>query len=290
MQHISVLKEEVLKIFAPKQNEDFIDATIGLGGHAKEILKRTAPNGRLLAIDWDNRALLQAKANLAEFGDRVIFHQGNYQDLIEFAQECHLHNPKGILMDLGLGSWQLDDKTYGISFNSNGPLDLRFENKGMPASELIRHASIAEITSILKEYGDELKARTIAEQIVKTRKDHPIKTVQDLVNLIELVKPRFGKIHPATQTLQALRIAVNHEQENLTQALRTIAEHFDQSIVAVISFHSGEDRIVKNIFKTFVQYQPITVKPITPSIEEIRLNPRSRSAKLRAAVIVKGEE
>lgn len=290
MIHKSVLLNQVIDYFEPEKNENFIDATLGLGGHSQEILKLTGPKGRLLGIDWDEKALIQAKQNLAKFSDRVIFEKGNYRDLVKFAKKYNLLECKGILLDLGLGSWQLDQEGYGFSFNSQSDLDMRYISNGQSAKDIINKFTQKEIANILYQYADETKSRKIAEAIVAQREKSKFETVGDLVKTIEQVIPRTGRIHPATKTLMALRIYVNSEYTNLEQTLIEAIDHFNGSILAVISFHSGEDRIVKNIFKDNQdKLQIITKKPIVPELKEIKNNPRARSAKLRIGRIIKEE-
>ncbi len=287
MKHDPVFLNKVIELLAPEKNENFIDATLGMGGHASLILKKTFPNGKLLALDWDANALKKAKKNLKIYSDRITFENENYCNLKKIIEKNNYLNPKGILFDLGLGSWQLDDLSYGLSFNSNAALDMRFIKFGKSAFEIIKYSSLKELDQLFWEYGDERYSFMIAQAIVRTRKDHPIKTVADLVALVESIKPKKReKIHPATKVLQALRIKVNQEDENLKKALNDITTIFHNVIVIVISFHSGEDRIVKKIFQDKTKYLPIVKKPIVPSWEEIKANPRARSAKLRVAKII----
>lgn len=289
MNHQPVLLAEVLEGFAPKKEESFIDATLGLGGHTKALLEATAPNGRVLGLDWDEQAQAQARQNLAPFQSRVVYELANYRQLVALAKAHHFTQVKGILFDLGMGSWQFDDLEYGFSLNSEQPLDFRYLTTGRTAYDIVNRASIDQLCEILRTYGDEPSARAIARLITNERARTKIATVKQLADLI---KARFNnptsKIHPATRTLQALRIYVNDELNNLEQTLNEVIDHFDHTILAVISFHSGEDRVVKNVFKDRQhELSLITKKPIVPQDTEIRRNPRARSAKLRLAKIIK---
>lgn len=302
--HQPVLLKEVLEFLNPQPNQNFIDCTVGGGGHAKEILKKISPGGKLLGIDRDPAAILSARGNLSGFLDRLILIQDSYKniDKIIYGQRLFLRF-SGILLDLGISSYQVSGcDQRGFSFQQDAPLDMRFgPDSGLTAEKIINQYSERELAEIFKNYGGEEKARFIAERIIFFRKKKPIKTTFELVKIIEEVKRyRPLSIHPATKVFQALRIAVNRELETLTEALPTLIKILPPGgRLAVISFHSLEDRIVKRFFHEenkdclCSQKIPICVchhqrsiklinkKIITPTLEEIKNKPRSRSAKMR---------
>lgn len=289
--HIPVLLNEVIKILNPRKGETYIDATVGEGGHSIEILKRIAPKGTLLGIDWDNLTAKKTTENLAKYADKnkVIVVEGNYADLKEFVEKYRLEKVDGILFDLGFGTHTIAESGRGFSFLKDEVLDMRYDStsNNLTAGEIVNTRSQKEIERIITEYGEDRCARRIAERIVETRRRNKIKTTRELVNIIEQVLPKRGKIHPATKTFQALRIAVNHELDNLRKGLSDALEIVGrEGKIAVISFHSLEDRIVKNFFRNEAQkgnLKILTKKPIIAKYQEIKNNPRSRSAKLRAA-------
>lgn len=319
MSHIPVLLNEVIEYLDPKPNENFIDVTLGNGGHAKEILKRTAPDGKLLGIDRDIDSISAAKENLKEFGDRVIYEQGNFSDLNEILTD----NPafgkaKGILADLGLSSVQIEESGRGFSFDSDEPLIMSQTwpmKKGQKtAMEIVNNYREEELSHIFQDYGEERLARAIAQRIVEARKLKNIATARELADIAFGAYKKFsgGKkwnIHPATRIFMALRIAVNNEIENLESFLPQATQSLsDKGRLAVISFHSLEDRIVKNFFRRESKncvcppevmecacghvkaLKIITKKPVTATFDEINSNPRSRSAKLRVAEKIEQEE
>jgi 16S rRNA (cytosine1402-N4)-methyltransferase len=293
MIHISVLKDEAIKFLDPKENENFIDATCGAAGHSLEILKKNGPRGKILCVDLDGRALAEAKEKLESegFGGRADFANDNFSNLKEIAESKNLGKISGIIADIGLSSDQLERSGRGFSFLKDEPLDMRFSEQGdLTAWEIINHWPEEEILRILRDYGEERFARKIAQVIVQKRKINRIGTTQELVMAIGEVFPsslRHGRIHFATKTFQALRIAVNRELENLKSFLDQAQEILDPGgRIAVISFHSLEDRIVKNFFREKSRSGELTVltkKPVAAGEEEVKSNPRSRSAKLRAA-------
>lgn len=285
--HIPVLGEEVIEFLKPLTNQNFIDATVGFGGHAQRILEKTAPRGKLLAIDQDPMALEEAKSNLEKFGERAKFANVNFSELGLIIRQWKVTEVHGILFDLGVSSFQLDSAERGFSFSKDGPLDMRMSRKNpKKAEDIVNHASFSELKEILKKYGEEPFAGKIAAEIVRARAYAPIKSTSQLVGVIAKAIPdRFkgGKTHFATKTFQGLRIAVNDElnalENGLKQALQILSPG---GRIAVISFHSLEDRIVKRFFES--KMQTLTSKPIYPSEKEISQNPRSRSAKLRAGI------
>ena len=279
MTHIPVLLNEVLIELNPKPNDNFIDCTVGEGGHSKEILKKIAPNGLLLGIDRNNEQIKRAEKNLAEFGKRVILTRGKFSELKKIVLETKFQIPNGIIFDLGFSSAELTG--HGLSFLKDEVLDMRYDKDENieTARDIINNWPIKKITEILYEYGNERYAKRIVENIIKERKVKKINTTFELSNLIKKSYPRNWKhgINPSTRVFQALRIAVNNEFEEIKQGLRTALEIVDEKgIILVISFHSGEDRIVKNILKEYGK-----VKLIRASKEEILKNKRSRSAKMR---------
>lgn len=302
--HTPVLLEEVIQYLNPKPNQNFIDCTIGGAGHARAVLGRTGPEGKLLGIDWSAASIKIARENLREFGGRAVLVQGNFADLKKVIEEHHFKNVQGVLLDLGLSSFELESSGRGFSFLQDEPLDMRYgEKTRTTAAYIVNHYNEEDLARILRIYGEERKAREIARLIIEERKAQKIETTQDLVKIIlKVASFQKGRIHPATKIFQALRIAVNNELENLRivlpQALK-ILERGGRFIV--ISFHSLEDRIVKNFFRTesrgclcppeapqcvcdhLPQIKILNKKPIKPKIREIKQNPRSRSALLRVA-------
>ena len=288
--HRSVLKKEVLKYLKPESNENFIDATLGEAGHSLSILEKNRPKGKVLGIEL-SRTLYQnlLKINIA----RLILANDSFINLRRIAEEKNFKGISGVLLDLGLSSWHLKESKKGFSFLKDEGLDMRYNDSftETTAEEIINEWSEEEIVNILREYGEERFARRIARGIIKERKLKPIKTTFGLVKIIERAVPpwyRYKKLHLATKTFQALRIAVNDELNNLKKVLPQTIEILEKrGRIVVISFHSLEDRIVKNFFRDNFKKGSIkilTKKPIKPGEEEIIQNPSSRSAKLRAAV------
>jgi 16S rRNA (cytosine1402-N4)-methyltransferase len=304
--HVPVLSKEVIEYLVPKSNENFIDCTIGGGGHAKEILKRTNPNGKLLGIDQDPVAISAAKENLKEFSKKITLITDNFKNLKEIIYDTGFNKIDGILLDLGISSYELQDVSRGFSFKGSAFLDMRFGQEGLTAADVLNNYKETDLIRIFKDYGEERYARQIAEEIVKQRKISKIIKTDQLVAIIENVyknKPKPRKIHIATRVFQALRIEVNDELNNLKKVLPVILSLLNKGgRLAIISFHSLEDRIVKQFLKReakeclcppylpvcqcghHAQLKILTKKVITPSLAEIKANPKSRSAKLRAAV------
>jgi 16S rRNA (cytosine1402-N4)-methyltransferase len=284
--HVPVLMKEVLSSLDLKPGDDVIDATLGGGGHASAILEATAPNGRLLGIEWDGRTLEETRKTLEKFGSRAMLVHGSYRNIESLARAYAFPSVTGVLFDLGYSSFQIDDPDRGFSFRFGGPLDMRFDTDGeLTAADIVNSWPKEDIIRILRDYGEERSAGRIAHAIVQARKR---KTLASTFELAELIYKAVGqgksKMHPATQTFQALRIAVNDELGNVATALPAAAGLLKPGgTLAVIAFHSLEDRIVKNFLKDSKDLEPLTKRPVTPSQEEIDVNPRSRSAKLRAA-------
>jgi len=299
-QHVPVLLKETLQALTIRPGGSYIDGTCGGGGHSAGILAASAPEGRLLALDADPAALAQAREQLESFGARATLVHSSFADVKRVARECHFNAVDGIVLDLGLSSDQLADEARGFSFNSIG-LDMRFDpTRGQPASSLVNELEADELADILYRYGEERASRRIARAIAAAR---PIESAQQLADVIAKASGgRRGKLHPATRTFQALRISVNDELGALAAALPQCVELLKPGgRLAVITFHSLEDRIAKNFFRTESRdcicppEQPVctcghraslktlTHKPVEPSPVEVAENPRARSAQLRVA-------
>lgn len=285
--HKPVLLNEVIKYLAIKKKGKYIDATVGGGGHAKAVCQL---GGKLLGLDCDPEALNSARGYLSTACPaswRLL--SGNFKDLARIAAEAGWGKVDGILFDLGISSHQLESPKRGFSFRFNAPLDMRMDpGLAVTAADLINGLNKGELEKLFLKLGEEKQARLFAEAIVNARRLEPIKTCQELADLIGRTSGRRqAKIHPATRVFQALRMAVNDELNSLRQALpQTLELLKDKGRLIVISFHSGEDRIVKQFFKEMEsegKLKILTAKPIIPTAEELKINPRSRSAKFRAA-------
>ncbi len=262
-----------------------IDGTVGMGGHAEAVLHATGHGVRLLGLDVDPDAVARAQARLAPFAERVTLRHASFRDLAAVAADAGVEQVRSILLDLGMSSYQLEASGRGFSFQTDEPLDMRLDpTGGEPAAALLNHRREDEIARILAEYGEEPHARRIARAIVARR---PLRTTTDLVDAVKRAVPRAAwprRLHVATRTFQAVRMAVNDEPEALRQALPQGAELLAPSgRLGVISFHSGEDRIVKRTFRALAPagYAELEPSPLTPGVDEVRANPRARSAKLR---------
>jgi 16S rRNA (cytosine1402-N4)-methyltransferase len=288
LQHIPVMVEEVMTFLKCEPGRTYVDATLGGGGHALEILKRTAPDGVVIGMEWDEEALSEAKKELVPFGERVKIFRENFIHLPDLIQA---ESVDGMLLDLGLSSFQIEKEGRGFSFKGEGPLDMRMDQRmGQTAADLVNHLSLEELENILFHYGEESWAKKIAKAIVLEREREPIETTQILRKIVYRAIPRrfhSRRIDPATKTFQAFRIKVNDELENLRKILGmgwTLLKKGGR--MCIISFHSLEDRMVKETFRKLEsegEVHVLTQKPVTPSEEERRRNPRSRSAKLRCA-------
>lgn len=291
--HIPVLLKEVLHYLSPRADENFIDATAGEGGHTAAILEGNKPGGKVLGIEVDPDLCKKLKSRLAEFPNRVILINDSYINLEEIVRKNNFKPVYGILFDLGMCSWHLESSGRGFSYLGDEPLDMRFSLKDdLTAAEIINFWSVEKIEKILKEFGEEKYARRIALAIKEARKKERIIGTQQLKDILKKSLPKNydkKRIHFATRTFQALRIAVNNELEIIEKGIQQAIKILEPNgKIVVISFHSLEDRIVKNLFKEESKagkLNILTKKPITPSLEEIKNNPRSRSAKLRAAEI-----
>lgn len=286
--HQPVLLDEVLAALAPVSGGVYVDANLGLGGHAERILQASAPDGRLIGFEWDAEAMAHAQARLAPFGRRVTFVPKNFATLPQTLEECGVSQIDGLLCDLGISSLQLDVSNRGFSFKGSQPLDMRMnQGSGPTAADLLASASEEELADIFYYFGEERQARRLAACLVESRKSGPLLTSDQLVALVEGAIPkRFHppKIHVATKVFQALRIAVNHELDNLI-ALLNFAPGLlaEGATCSIISFHSLEDRLVKRAFAGTDTLQVMTKRPIVASERELLTNPRARSAKLRVA-------
>ncbi len=289
--HLPVLVEEVIALLKCGPGKTYVDATLGGGGHAYEILSRTGPDGILIGVEWDEEAIIEAKKILLPFGDRVKIYRENFICLPELLTVLKQEEVDGLLLDLGLSTIQLERGERGFSFQKEGPLDMRMDQRrGFTAGELVNQLPEKELEDLLLEYGEESWAKRIAKAIVRERSLSPILTTQALRRIVHQAIPkRFHsrKIDPATKTFQALRIRVNDELENLKKILETGWRFLKKGgRICVISFHSLEDRLVKEAFRTLERegaLKQITRKPIFPSLIEKQKNPRSRSARLRCA-------
>ncbi len=287
--HVSVMPEEVVQWLCPESCEVIFDGTFGAGGHSMALAERLGPGGRILAIDRDPAAVEKADAVIASFPIEVYC--GSYHRLDRVLEAAGVAAVNGVVLDLGLSSDQLADRDRGFSFAADGPLDLRFDpSSGQTASEFLASSTEQQIADTIYQFGEERFSRRIAKQIVLRRQQR--QAVRNVVELVEICRrcvPRSKNhdIHPATRTFQALRIAVNQELVILQTALRLIPDFVKPGgRIAIISFHSLEDRIVKQAFRDDPRLEILTRKPLRPSEAEVAANPRSRSAKMRVAQVV----
>ena len=322
-QHVSVMLEEVLRFLHPTPGSLYIDGTLGGGGHTAAILAQSAPDGRVLGIDTDEQALQRVRARLSPFVEsgRLVLAHGNFADMGRIANENGFAVVQGVLLDLGFSSDQMDNPQRGFSFGADGPLDMRLDQTlELSAVDLVNDASEQELAAIFWKYGEEKRSRQIARRIVREREQEPITRTAQLAKIAAAGVPfKSGTIHPATRVFQALRIAVNQELERLETVLPQILDLLhvpeqntagQESLesggrMAVIAFHSLEDRIVKDFMRHEAtdcicpprmpvcicghkaRLRILTAKPLTPGIAETGQNPRARSAKLRVAEAVK---
>jgi 16S rRNA (cytosine1402-N4)-methyltransferase len=306
--HLPVLAEEVLAMLAPRSGSLQIDATLGGGGHTERILEAAKPDGRLLGLDADPAAINRVERRLRpRFGERLVLRQANFRELATVAPDAGFDAVDGCLFDLGLSSFQLADTDRGFGFRAGGPLDMRFDtSRGVPAAELLATLDAAELTALFRRYGEEPRANRIARAIVDARREAPVTSAEELAALVERVAPpnprQPRRTHPATRVFQALRIAVNEELEALEAGLAAAVDLLRPGgRLVVLSYHSLEDRIVKRFFAAArrgcvcppelpvcvcgrnPRLRLLTRKSVTPTPEEVATNPRSRSARLRAA-------
>ncbi|WP_101773036.1 16S rRNA (cytosine(1402)-N(4))-methyltransferase RsmH [Peptostreptococcus faecalis] len=304
--HVSVLLEECIENLNIKPDGVYVDCTMGGAGHSKEIAKNLSEEGRLICFDQDINAINVAKERLSSFGDRIILIHSNFKNIKEELESRGIYKVDGVLADLGVSSHQLDEASRGFSYMNDAPLDMRMDNRAdKTAWDIVNSYSEDELNRIIKDYGEENWSRRIAKFIVESRQDKSIDTTYELVEIIKKAIPKKARIngpHPAKRTFQAIRIEVNNE-------LGVIKDMIDDSVsmlnpggrICIITFHSLEDRIVKNEYKylssscicppelpfcqcdKISEIKIITRKPILPTDEEIDINPRSRSSKLRVA-------
>lgn len=302
--HISVLPDEVLQALSPKSGGVYVDGTLGGAGHAGLILTASAPDGELIGFDRDEEAIAVARERLSVFGGRVRIIHRNFAGIAQALAEIGVDGIDGFVLDLGVSSHQLDRDERGFSFMHDAPLDMRMDrSSGQSAADLVNTLPEAELYRIISEYGEERWAKRVASFIVKARDERPIETTLELVDVIKGAIPKAKweeRLHPATRTFQALRIAVNEELKSLEEGLQGLLSLLKQGgRGAVISFHSLEDRIVKEGFRAAAtactcpkelpicicgrvpRFKLVTRKPITAGEAEVAANPRSRSAKLR---------
>jgi len=280
-EHYPVMLAESLEYLAIKPDGRYLDCTAGLGGHSGAIAARLTRGGKLIANDRDAQSLELARANTAEWADRIEFRQGSFSELVESELD-------GLIADLGVSRYQLTGPERGFSFQAEGPADMRMDqSRGVTAAELLNHSAEKAIADWLYQYGEERRARKIAGAIVRAR---PIRSTLHLAGVVERAAPRTGPLHPATRTFMALRIVVNREQEELDALLEAAPRMVKPGgRIVIISFMSLEDRKVKESFRELKRAGRaliLTKKPLTPGEEETRINPPSRSAKLRAVEIV----
>ena len=300
--HVPVLSDQVVELLSPAAPGLLVDATVGLGGHAEALL-RAERGFRLLGLDRDPQALARAGERLREFGDRVRLVEESFDQLPSVLDRFDLDRPVAILADVGCSSLQLDDPKRGFSFSTDGPLDMRMGSTGETAADLLGRLEWEDLVKILRDYGEERRARAVARAIIKRREEAPLQTTKELSDLVRrVVGQRAGHINPATRTFQALRIAVNDELGQLERFVEPAARSLAPGgRLAVISFHSLEDRIVKHTLRRLAgtctcppglpvcRCNPqrvvgvLTRSPIRPDDDEVAANPRSRSARLRAA-------
>ena len=290
MPHVPVLLQEVLDVLDPNVGEFFIDGTAGGGGHARELLARVGRTGKVLAIDWDATQANALKKSLRTPHAYVV--HGNYTDLPMLLKEMHLSRADGLLLDLGFSTEHIEHSGRGFSFVRDEPLLMTYDDSLVPVKDLLRRMHERELAHVLFRFGEERYARRIAGAIKEAERKSFVRTSGALAEIIVRAVPKqyaHGRIHPATRTFQALRILANRELENLETLLRALPEVMNEGgRVAVISFHSLEDRIVKNAFRALVkekQAELISKKPITPTLKEQEANPKARSAKLRALLM-----
>ena len=305
LEHVPVLLHEAVELLAPKPGGVYVDGTLGAGGHAAEILKRSAPDGVLIGMDRDAEAVERCRINLAAYGTRAVARQANFRDIGPVLSELGYDDVDGVLLDLGVSWFHLKTPERGFSFMLDGPLDMRMDRSNrQTAADLVNTLSRNELAQVLREYGEENRAGAIARAIEKARERGPITGTVQLAGIVSSVFPPYPprRTHPATLTFQALRIAVNDELGSLREGLmRVIALLKPGGRVAVITFHSLEDRIVKQTFVAAAkgcvcpprlpvcacdkkpEIRVLTRRPMTPGPEEMERNPAARSAKLRAA-------
>jgi 16S rRNA (cytosine1402-N4)-methyltransferase len=285
--------QETISNLNLKPGQVVVDATLGTGGHSQEILKMITPGGRLIAIDRDMEAIEISRSRLEPFGSACEFYHGNFADLDQVLEKAGVQKIDGIVFDLGVSTVQLKNAERGFSFQEEGPLDMRLDRESyISAYDLVNNLNESEISDLLWTFGEERWHNRIAHLLVEERQKQPIATTTQLASLVARATParyrhKHYRIHPATRTFQAVRIAVNRELEILGSALDKAVDFLNkQARISVISFHSLEDRVVKHTFRRLEAdgaINIITAKPLTPAYQEVEVNPSSRSSKLRVA-------
>jgi len=286
--HIPVMLEEVINYLNIKNTGTYIDCTLGGGGHSQKIIENLSDKGKLFCLDWDISAIENANVKFGKYRNIFILNE-NFANLEEIVKKYKIRNIKGILLDLGFSSLQIEDGNRGFSFNYEASLDMRYDTKGLQTAEyILNNYSELELSNILRDYADERFAGNIAKSICLIRKIERIKTTKDLVDIIRKSTPKWyqhRRVHFATKTFQAIRIATNNEMENIKKGiLSAIKVASKGAIIVVISFHSIEHRMLKNIFKETEKNNIIRLiekKPVFPTYKEIMNNPRARSAQMR---------
>ena len=289
--HLPVLLQEVMEYLKLAPGDTVLDATLGGGGHAAQCLKKIGSKGKLIAIDRDPEAIENAKESLSEFNSRIVWVNDNFRNVGDILRIAGVDKVNGAIFDLGVSSHQIDEAERGFSFLKDGPLDMRFSNcQDVSACGVVNDFSKDELAEIIREYGEERHASLVAGGIIRARAKKRIETTKELTEVILAAvgrKYRKVRLHPAARTFQALRIYVNDELESAEVGVReTLGFLAARARICVISFHSLEDRIIKNLFRNAAREEKlkiITKKPITPGRDEIRANSRARSAKLRCA-------
>ncbi len=302
-EHVSVMAREVAGFLNPASRRRYLDGTVGGGGHTEQILIDSSPDGQVLGLDWDDEALAVARRRLDRFGERLTIRQASFSAAREILSALGWYSVHGVVLDLGVSSLQLQSRERGFSFRSQARLDMRMDRRqSLDAYQIVNFYSVAEVERILRDYGEEPQARRIAAAIASERKVKPLETTEELARLIERVKGNRGRgHHPATQSFQALRVAVNQELQHLERFLESGYELLEpHGRMVIIAFHSLEDRLVKSAFRKWSRkclcppraptcqcgwsrkVKLLTKKPVIPAANEVQSNPRARSAKLRA--------
>ena len=291
--HIPVMLREVIDYLDPKPGQIIVDATLGTGGHSLEILKKITPGGRLIGIDRDEDSLAICRQRLSGFNGSYELVQANFAELDQVLEKLDIDKIDGIIFDLGISTYQLKDTERGFSFQQEGPLDMRMDKSSyISAYDLVNNLNENEISHLLWNFGQERWHNRIAHLLVEERRNQPISTTSQLANLVMRAIPyryrrSYYRIHPATRTFQAVRIAVNRELEILEGAIKkAVAILRKKARICVISFHSLEDRVIKHTFRALKAeglINIITAKPMTPAASEVAANPSSRSSKFRVA-------
>jgi len=284
--HVPVLAEEVIRLADPQPGETWVDCTVGGGGHSRLIVERIGPSGRLIGLDQDPGMLDKARPQLEGLPATLV--HANFDQLAGTLERNGLSQVNGVLADLGFASDQMDDRQRGLSFREDGPLDMRLDpTSGTTAADLVNAMSEAALADVFFEFGEERHSRRVARRIAERRAEKPIATTAELADIVRRSVPRSGGIDPATRVFQALRIAVNDELGSLDRLLASLPAILKPGgRAAIISFHSLEDRRVKQAFKNADVWQIVTKKPVEAGDAELSRNPRARSAKLRVAIRV----